>query len=82
MKYTLTLHEEAWNCDGAVFTTGAPYVYRVGGMPEGQEAEIRNVGPPDSDNWRIFRIKGDEKSGGAGNYESAKVALAVIAERI
>jgi hypothetical protein len=25
-----------------------------------------------------LRIKGDEKSGGTGNYESAEVALAVL----
>jgi len=76
MKYTLTLHEEGKTGDRT--PTGPVWIYRVGGMPEGQEAKIQNSGAPDSNDWQILRINGGEKSGGTGNYESAEVALAVL----
>jgi len=78
MKYTLTLHEEGWSRKGPVLRSGPVNMYRVGGMPEGEEARIINFGAPHRSDWRILRIKGDEQSGWTGKYASAKAALAEL----
>jgi hypothetical protein len=78
MKYALTLHEEGWSREGPVFKSGPVNMYRVGGMPEGEEAKITNFGAPHRSDWRILRIRGDEQCGWSGSYDSADVALAEL----
>lgn len=78
MNYTLTLHEEGWTGDGPIFASGPVFMYRVDGMPEGEEATIANYGAPHRNDWRILRIRGHEQSDWTGNYESAEVALAEL----
>lgn len=46
MKYTFTLHEDAWLREGPVAAGGQVVGYRVGGMPDGRTARIANFGAP------------------------------------
>jgi hypothetical protein len=76
MKYTFTLHEDAWVRDGPVFASGQVTGYRVGGMPDGRTARIANFGAPNRDEWRIMRINTDNtQTDWTGNYESVESAL-------
>ena len=82
MKHTLTLHKEGSVGEGAVYGSGAVFLYRVVGMPAGEEAKISNYGAPDRSDWRILRIKGDTPSGWTGHYQSAEAALAVLQKEV
>jgi hypothetical protein len=59
MKYTFTLHEDAWLRHGPVYAGGQITGYRVGGMPDGRTARIANFGAPERYEWRIMRINAD-----------------------
>jgi hypothetical protein len=77
MKFTFTLHEDAWLRDGAEFASGEVVGYRVGGMPDGTTARIANFGAPNRNDWRILRIRPDNtQTDWTGHYESVQEALA------
>ena len=82
MKHTLTLHQEASIGDKSVYGSGTVFIYRVGGMPAGEEAMISNCGAPTRNDWRILRIKGGIQSKWTGHYESAEAALAVLQREV
>jgi len=63
MKYTLTLHEDAWLRDGPLFASGEIIGYKVGGMPDGKSARIANCGAPNRNDWQILRINADNTQG-------------------
>lgn len=79
MNYTITLHEDAWLRDGAVYAGGEVTGYRVGGMSGGKWARIANYGAPNRNDWRLLRINADNTQGKwTGQYDSAKAALDAI----
>jgi hypothetical protein len=79
MKYTFTLHEDAWIRKGWVYASGRVVGYRVGGMPDGKTARIANFGTPDRDDRRIMRINPDNtQTVWTGHYKSAEDALAEL----
>jgi hypothetical protein len=78
MKYSFSVHEDAWLGDGPVFAGGEVIGYRVGGMPKGQTARIANFGAPNRNDWMIMRIEGDKQTDWADHYESADDALAEL----
>jgi hypothetical protein len=79
MKFTFTLHEDAWLRDGPVYAGGQAIGYRVGGMPNGKTARIANFGAPNRNEWRIMRINADNtQSAWMGPYESVEDALAEL----
>lgn len=79
MQYTFTLHEDAWLRDGPVYAGGEVIGYRVGGMPDGKTARIRNFGAPNRNDWGIMRINGDNtQTDWIGHYESVDDALAAL----
>jgi hypothetical protein len=77
MKYTFTLHEDAWLRQGAAFAGGQVVGYRIGGMPDGRTARIANFGAPNGSDWRIMRVNPDNtQADWTGNYKSVEDALA------
>lgn len=79
MKFSFTLHEDAWLREGRVAAGGQVTGYRVGGMPDGRTARIANFGAPNRNDWRIMRINADNtQSDWSGNYESVEDALAAL----
>ena len=79
MKYTFTLHEDAWLREGPIFASGQVTGYRVGGMPNGNTARIANFGAPNRNEWHIMRINADNtQSDWVGPYDSAEDALAAL----
>ena len=76
MNYNLTLHEEAWTSNRAVYASGPVIGYRVGGMPAGEEAKIQNLGGPETPAWRVLRISNGQSSEVEGRFECAEDALA------
>jgi hypothetical protein len=79
MKFTFTLHEDAWLREGPVVASGQVVGYRVGGMPDGKTARIANFGAPKRNDWRIMRINADNtQTDWTGNYQSAEDALEAL----
>jgi hypothetical protein len=80
MKFTFTIHEDAWLREGPVFASGKVTTgYRVGGMPDGTTVRIANFGAPNNNDWRIMRINADNtQSDWTGHYESVEQALAAL----
>ena len=78
MSYNLTLHAEGWTRDGPAFGVGPVFVYRVGGMPQEEQAKIANYGAPHRNDWRILRTKAETQGEWTGHYESAEEALAAL----
>jgi len=79
MKYSFTLHEDAWLREGAVYASGLAIGYRVGGLPDGRTARIANFGAPNRNEWRIMRINADNtQTDWTGDYESIEDALAAL----
>ncbi len=71
-KHTLTLQKDICFRGGKI--TG----YLVRGLPDREEAYIRDFGVPIRTKWQISRIKGGVQSDWTGNYESAEAALAEL----
>jgi hypothetical protein len=79
MRYTFTLHEDAWDRGGPVYASGQAIGYRVGGMPDGKTARLANFGAPKRNDWQIMRINPDNtQSDWAGHYESVEEALVAL----
>jgi hypothetical protein len=79
MRFTFTIHEDAWVGDGPLFASGQVTGYHVGGMPEGKTARIANFGAPNQNDWRIMRTNADNtQSGWTGSYKSVEDALAEL----
>ena len=79
MKYTFTLHEDAWFRNVAEYGSGQVIGYRVGGMPDGTTARIANFGAPIRNDWRIMRINTDNtQTDWTGHYENVEDALAAL----
>jgi hypothetical protein len=79
MKFTFTIHQDAWLREGPVFASGEVTGYRVGGMPDGTTARIANFGAPNNNDWRIMRINADNtQSDWTGHYKSVEEALAAL----
>jgi len=79
MQHTITLHEDAWLRDGAIYGGGQVIGYRVGGMADGKTARIADFGAPNRHDWRIMRINaGNTQTDWTGHYESFEEALAAL----
>jgi hypothetical protein len=79
MKFTFTLHEDAWFREGPGAAGGQVIGFRVGGMPDGKTARIANFGAPNRSDWRIMRINADHtQTDWTGHYESVEDALAEL----
>jgi hypothetical protein len=78
MNHSLTLHAEAWVTDGPRYASGPVIGYRVGGMPDGEEAKIQNLGGPETPAWRVLRILNEASSELEGSFESAEDAPYII----
>jgi hypothetical protein len=79
MKFTFTLHEDAWFRDEPANAGRQAIGYRVGGMPNGQTARIANFRAPVDNDWRIMRINVDNRqTDWTGHYESVEDALAEL----
>lgn len=77
MRFSFTLHEDAWFRDQPAYAGSQVIGYRVGGMPNGQTARIANFGAPIRNDWRIMRINADNtQTDWTGHYESVEDALA------
>ncbi len=77
VKFTFTLHEDAWVRDRRESDDRNVIGYRVGGMPDGATARIANFGAPNRDDWRVMRINTDNtQTEWIGHYESVETALA------
>lgn len=79
---SLTLHAIGWTNEGPGYANGPVIWYRVGGMPEGEEAKIQNLGGPDTPAWRVLRVSNGKSSELAGGFESAEDAMAALQREI
>ena len=76
---SFTLHEDRSFRHGPVYAGAKVIVYRVGGMPDGKTARIANFGAPNSNDWRIMRVNGDNtQDHWTGHYDSIEGALAAL----
>jgi hypothetical protein len=78
MTHSLTLHATGWTNEGPGYANGPVIWYRVGGLPEGEEAEIKNLGGPETPAWRVLRISNGRSAEPKGGFESADDALAAL----
>ena len=74
----LTLHEAGRTMANGVIGSGPVYVYRVGGMPAGEEAWIAKF----NHSWRILRWNETSHGNWTGRYASAEAALAALHDEI
>jgi len=74
----LTLHEAGRTMTNGVIGSGPVYVYRVGGMPAGEEARIAEF----NHSWRILRWNETSHGNWTGRYASAEAALAALHDEI
>jgi hypothetical protein len=56
MKAILTLHAVAWNRVGRDYGSASVSIYRVDGLPQGEEVKIANYGAPHGNDWRIIKL--------------------------
>lgn len=76
--HSLTPHATGWTNERPGYANGPVIWYRVGGMPEGEEATIQNLGGPEAPAWRVLRILNGKSSELEGSFESAEGALAAL----
>ena len=74
----LTLHEAGHTMTNGVIGSGPVYVYRVGGMPAGEEARIAEF----NHSWRILRWNETSHGNWTGRYANAEAALAALHDEI
>ena len=82
MYHSLTLHATGNTSKGAGYANGPVIWYRVGGMQEGEEAKIQNLGGPETPAWRVLRILNGASSELEGSFESAEDALAALQKEV
>jgi hypothetical protein len=74
----LTLHEAGRTITNGIIGSGDVYVYSVGGLPRGENAEIALF----SGSWRIMRWNDEWHGNWSGEYTSPEAALAELQEDI
>ena len=83
LRYTFTIHADAWFRNGSKYVGGLVTGYRVGGMSDGGTARIANFGAPNRNDWQILRINADNtQNDWTGHYESFEDALTAPAARL
>jgi hypothetical protein len=79
MSIRLTKHEIGWFRRGPDPETGTIFLYRVEGLPAGQEASIAEF---PYRGWRILRWKDGHPGVWYGEYESADQALSRLEQQL
>ena len=79
MLITLTKHEMGWFRRGPDPETGTIFLYRIEGLPDGEQASI---GEFPYLGWRILRWKGGLPGVWHGEYETVDEAIAALEKQL